>query len=472
MSSFTHPTATDAGLNSSIARTRGSTFNFGFAAFTTPPLAAAHSLDAKFTTTAMARELSTWAKFGPPLGHAWEPTDAERHRFSSIRPLIPNDWTVLRIDLPPAGKPAASKPVDLARLNHSDDAAAEREHTPIWHGTLLPETDADIWLASAFAEYEGVVASENAIRASAHGAKLGRRDRDRISLGLFVPASRYLVAVERRGGKDIPLGEIRPDLRSDEWYDIASGKGVLILAELRSRLGAEPFDKLMDEFGRAHAGLPVSSSAFFDAAEKAAGKPLGELKAAWLNGDALSKLGPDVRARKSSGRFWSVDSFERQLDKTLIVYGTLAEADAQREAAQSLQRKLASRWANIIVPIKADNDVDDNILKEHHLLLVGRPATNRLTDRLAKALPVHFGAASFTIAGETYAHPHTAIVAAGPSPLAPDRSVVVFAGLMRPRDVDLPQAVPRQWLGWGGGIGVRGRQRDAAARRANFGRCD
>ena len=50
--------------------------DFGFLAFTTPPLSASHSLDAKFTTTSMARELTTWAKFGPPMGSAWEPTDA------------------------------------------------------------------------------------------------------------------------------------------------------------------------------------------------------------------------------------------------------------------------------------------------------------------------------------------------------------------------------------------------------------
>jgi len=402
---------------------------FGFTAFTTPPLAAAHSLDAKFTTTAMARELKTCAKFGPPLGHTWEPTDAERRRFSSIQSLVPNDWTVLRADALLPEKAAGNKPVDLARLDHGDPEAIEREHAPIWHGTILPDTDADVWLASAFAEYDEVVAREKAIKSAAPDGKLAKRGRDRLSLGLFIPASRYLAAVARRGGKDVPLSETRADLRSDEWYDIASGKGVLILAELRSQFGAEPFDKFMDDFGRKHAGRPVSSSAFFDAAQKSLSKPLGELKAAWLNGDALSKLGPEVRARKSSGRFWSVDSFERQLDKTLIIYGTLAEADAQREAAQSLQRKLASRWANMTVPIVADKDADDNMLKEHHLLLVGRPATNRLTDRMAKALPVRFGAASCTIADETYAHPHTAIVAAGPNPLAPDRSVVVFAGL-------------------------------------------
>ncbi len=139
-------------------------------------------------------------------------------------------------------------------------------------------------------------------------------------------------------------------MRSDEWYDIASGKGVLVLAELRAIMGDKPFDKFMDEFGRAHAGGTVSSARFFEAAEKAHGKPLGELKAAWLNGDALSKLSADARARKASGRFWSVDSFERQLDKTLIVYGTIAEADSQREAAATLQRKLAGRWANITLP--------------------------------------------------------------------------------------------------------------------------
>lgn len=44
-------------------------------------------------------------------------------------------------------------------------------------------------------------------------------------------------------------------------------------------------------------------------------------------------------------------------------------------------------------------------------------------------MPVSFGSASVKVGGETFAHPQTAIVAAGPSPMAEDRSVVVFAGL-------------------------------------------
>jgi hypothetical protein len=415
---------------------------FGFLAFTTPPLAAAHSLDAKFTTTEMNRELASWAKYGPPLGHTWEPSDSEQRRFSSIQPLVPNDWVLLRFDpyLPERGK--GQKAVDLARLDFRGTAETERQHSPVWHGTILPESDADTWLASAFAEYEEIVAQEKATKSEERNKKLESEDRDRLSLSLFAPASRYLAAVARRGGKDIPLSETRAELRTDEWYDIASGKGVLILAELRSQVGPDKFDKFMDDFGRSHAGRPVSSATFFEAAEKSLGKPLGELKAAWLNGDALFKLGPEIRARKSSGRFWSVDSFERELDKTLIIYGTLAESDAQREAAYRLERKLASRWANMTIPIMADKDVNENILKDHHILLIGRPATNRLTERMAKALPVRFGPASCKITGDTYAHRHTAIVAAGPNPLAPDRSVVVFAGLSAEATWNCPRQFP------------------------------
>src|SRR5262249_19336948 len=79
-------------------KNKGIDVDFGFSAFPSPPLAAAHSLDANFTTTSMAGELAVWAKFGPPLGRTWEPSDSERRRYSSIQALVPNDWTVLRAD--------------------------------------------------------------------------------------------------------------------------------------------------------------------------------------------------------------------------------------------------------------------------------------------------------------------------------------------------------------------------------------
>lgn len=68
-----------------------------------------------------------------------------------------------------------------------------------WNGTLLPQTDGDIWLAAAFAEYEKIVALENALRKN---GELKPADRDRIAVELFQYRSSYLTAVRAAG--DVP----------------------------------------------------------------------------------------------------------------------------------------------------------------------------------------------------------------------------------------------------------------------------
>jgi hypothetical protein len=345
-------------------------------------------------------------------------------------PLIPNDWTLLRPWAPLAGD-GGVKPEDLARIPRDTNTLeeSERERPPAWHGTILPAADGDTWLSAAFADYQQIVALEQAIRAHPKESPLFSSEQERLEVALFQPAARYLGAVARRRGKDLALSEVRADLRSDEWYDISAGKGVLILAELRKLMGDRSFLRFMDEFGRAHAGRKATTLEFFTAAEKAHGQSLGAMKDAWLGEAALSRLGKDTNTRMASACYWTVDAFERQLDAALIVYGTLAEAEAQQEAAGILQRKLAARWANITIPIKKDRDVSEDDLKSMHLVLIGRPGTNQVAAQFAKALPVRFGPASFQVKGQWYAHPRTALVVASPNPQARDRSVVLLSGL-------------------------------------------
>jgi hypothetical protein len=427
-----HPADRDRTWLRLFDRSKGSiNTDFGFLAFTTPPLAAAHSLDAKFTTTAMARELSCWAKFGPPLGRCWDPSESQRRQFPTLGPLVPNDWTLLQVRPPAAGDSDAKPADDLARIAKAADPGdeADPERPPAWHGTILPKTDADSWLAAAFADYQPIVALEHALRARAGDGKLKAADRERLDAALLAPTARYLAALARRRGKDLDLREVRADLRSDEWYDIASGKGVLILANLRTKMGDAPFLAFMDGFGRGHAGRAATAAEFFEAAGKAHGQPLDALRDAWLGADALSHLGDDARRRMAAGRCWTVDAFERQPESSLIVFGTLAESETQREAAESLRRGLAARWYNLEIPVKDDRGVSEEELRTKHLVLVGRPATNRLAARLADALPVRFGPASFQVNGRRYAHPDTALAVAGPNPSARDRSVVLISGL-------------------------------------------
>lgn len=404
---------------------------FGFEAFTTPPLAAFPSCDAKFTTSAMAKDLRCFALFGPPRGKTWEPTDWERSHHKDIKPLVSNDWTVLKADAPAVPSGDAKEAVDLAGDGDKVSEPSPEAHLirpPAWHGTILPADDRDLWLAAAFSDYEKIVAMERALKGD--DKKLSAVAQEKVAVALFAQREKYRSAV-RRLGKDVSIRAYNADLKDSERYDIAAGKGVLFLSTLRAMCGDDRFAALMDEFGRAHAGKPATTDEFIAAARKTSisdsARPVTQvlafdlLTSAWLEGTGLpSGDGPD----------WSIDAFDSEPDKALIVYGTLRDAHAQREAATLLQDKIARRWGNYTVPIKSDSEVTDQDLKANHLLLIGRPATNKVAARFADSLPIAFGPASFSIGDATYAHAGSAIVAAGANPLAKSRySLVVFAGL-------------------------------------------
>lgn len=406
---------------------------FGFKAFTTAPLAAFPSCDAKFTTTAMAKELKSWAIFGPPLGRTWEPTEEEKATYGKeIQPLVSNDWTML------SGKAVPSKTPEIAAVDlgssrtklsaagftgeKKDDDDADgttvTERNPAWHGTLLPKTDADIWLAVAFADYEHIVALEKSLMAD---GKLDSADQQKLALAMYVPFAKYRMAVQRLG-HDIPLAQTKADAATNDWHDLATGKGVLLLNDLRKKMGAAKFDAMMDEFGRANAGKEVTTAMFQAHAESAYGSSLESfLKPRLESGDNDEK--------KTPPRIWSITGFEKDLDNTLIVYGTGGDRAAQREAAHRLQRAIARRFGNFYPEIKADKNVTEDDLRENHLLLIGRPETNLLTPGLASGMPVQFGPRSFTLNGETYAAPDTAVVVAGRNPKNSKRCIVVYAGL-------------------------------------------
>jgi hypothetical protein len=284
--------------------------DFGKLAFTTPPLAAYHSLDAKFTTSDMARELQTWALFGPPLGRSWQPSLEERRLYPEVRAMASNPWTVLHPLPPPKAAKAVINLVDVpARIESQHDEMERRRrerHPPLqaaWHGTLLPKADSDIWLATAFADYERLVALEKGLHAQkGAGEELSREDQDRLAAELFTHRAEYTAAARAAG--DFPLTITQADPTRDEWYRVAAGKGVLVLHELRRLLGAERFDDMMNSFGQAHAGKEVFSAEFIAHAEKAAGQSLKDFFTCWLTQAGLPGLRLDgVRTAAKNGGF-------------------------------------------------------------------------------------------------------------------------------------------------------------------------
>ncbi len=400
--------------------------DFGRLAFTTPPLAAIHSLDAKYTTSAMAKDMKTWALFGPLLGKNWEPTKEEREKFPNIRPLVSNPWTVLGPD-----RPAESRAVVAAVDLHDKVQPAPKDDDPeihtvaAWHGTILPKTDADTWLAAGFAEYERIVALEEALKKKSDG-KLTKADRDRLAVAI----NAYRVngeAAQRRLLGDNSVAARNGPARTDERYWIAVGKGVLVLNALREAVGMEKFCDTMDSFGRANAGKEVVTRTFADHVAKHCGKDL----------DTFLK---DATVKTGAGAY-AIQSFEDERDKTLIVYGTRDEVAGNRQTAELLQKAIRVHWSNQTLPIKSDQNVTDEELHAHHLLLIGRPDTNRILERFHDAFPVTFGWRSFTVRGETYAHAGSAVLAAAANPLNPRYSAVILAGLSAEATTRTPELI-------------------------------
>ena len=266
--------------------------DFGKLAFTTPPLAAYHSVDAKFTTSDMARELKTWALFGPPLGRTWKPTFDERQLYPEVRPLVSNPWTILNGNKPKSD----TKSLIVDRPDPRRDIKVEANPfpqpgstptVPAWRGTILPKSDADTWLATAFAEYEVIAALENAFRKRATDGKLTQHDREQLAVALFAHRAEYELAARAR--PEGTLASTRTDARRSEWYRVAAGKGVWLLHSLRRQMGGEEFDAMMDAFGREHAGKAASAARFQAHVEKWVGNSRADFFDAWLTHSGLPR---------------------------------------------------------------------------------------------------------------------------------------------------------------------------------------
>jgi hypothetical protein len=254
---------------------------FGKEAFASPIIAThPSSLDAKFTTSDMAKELRSYAFWGPPTGRTWNPTAKEKELYPEIKALEPMGWTVLGTTAPAAdvGREAPLFAKDPALKGPK---GGNLQQPPAWRGTLLPKADGDLWLAIAFAEYERKVADEHANLKKGDNAEQAAAKLDKAVANyrtLFTNAAKRL---------DVPLAELKFSTTSSDWYNVATSKGVLLLHALRKKVGREAFDKAMDDFGMKHGGTRVSSQAFQEHLEQATGKKLEAFFKMWLTEKGL-----------------------------------------------------------------------------------------------------------------------------------------------------------------------------------------
>ncbi|MHC4538335.1 MAG: transglutaminase-like domain-containing protein [Planctomycetota bacterium] len=112
--------------------------------------------------------------------------------------------------------------------------------------------------------------------------------------------------------------------------------------------------------------------------------------------------------------------------KLVIVYGTIAEGEENKAAAESLNKEYLGLDPNIV---KADIEVNDADLKGKCLIFFGRPDTNRIVRRFENLFPIKFDGDKFTWLDKTYDKPSLGVAQIVESPHDSAVLIVHCAGL-------------------------------------------
>jgi len=381
----------------------------GFAAlaFRTAPLVSSTTMDAKIATSEMAKRMMMWALFGKPNQREWVPSPMQKEQFAANDGLYssgyrlfqghPADAIKMLLDGAPKASGITAQAVGTqsgGRGGRRGGRGASAENENLWKGWILPASDTDVWLTAGATEYHAVA---------------GTNDIDK-RLESF--RAQYRAAA--LDGEQ-PLAKITASTMSSNWHTLDEAKGVLLLDALRRSMGDEAFYALMKDFFDKNTTKTVRVADFM----AAAGPAQQPLFAKWLNGTGLPDTG--------DGPMYTASDLRRRLSSTIIVYGTLTEAGANRYAAEQWQKQFLDQFESA-VPIHKDFEVTERELADHDVLFIGRPETNSALAAWAKPLALDYDGAVFQLAGKDHSSENDALLLAGTNPMNKKRMVLIAAG--------------------------------------------
>lgn len=243
----------------------------------------------------------------------------------------------------------------------------------LWKGWVLPASDADMWFVAGAAAYKKVLSASNVEQAldSQQAAWRG------LELSTDSPANHF--QRERT-------------------------KGVLFLDSLRHKMGDDAFLKLMSDYYASNTTKTVTAQSFLDKA-----------------GAKIDEIDPPDGPPYVANDLW------KRLATSVIVYGTMREAGANRYAAEQMQNE----WLNYYesrVPIYKDFEVSNDLLRHHDVIFVGRPESNSALAQWAGKVGLDSQGAAFRIDGKLHASEREGLILAAGNPLDATHMVLIVAG--------------------------------------------
>ena len=176
----------------------------------------------------------------------------------------------------------------------------------------------------------------------------------------------------------------------------------------------------MRDFFEANTTKSVTTAQFVAAAGEK-GRPVLEK---WLPGPGLPASGlPDQKP----GPIYRASIMFRRAGSVLIVYGTVAEAGANRYAAEQLQGRLLDSFESA-APVRKDFEVSEEELRGKEVVFIGRPETNSALAAWARRIGLEYEQAAFRIDGRDHASENEALMFVAANPLDQRHAVLVMAG--------------------------------------------
>jgi len=362
---------------------------FGFLAFRTAPLVAAATMDAKVVTADMAQHMMVWAEIGRPNQREWLPNKKWDHATDAG--LYPSGYALFEAE--PSESLRASimenEKTRLTAMNEQKKTTADAGESPasakgrfagrLWKGWLLPASESDTWFVAGSAEYLQVLTSNNLEAAMSAQRTLWR---------------------ELQANATTPLDEFRRERT----------RGVLYLDSVRRKMGDDRFLQFMNDYYASNTTKAVTAQSFVDKA-----------------GVQLASLDVESTDGNQSSAAYLMNDIWRRLPSVAIVYGTLAEAGANRYAAEQLQKAFLERYENA-APVYKDFEVTDDVLRHRDVVFVGRPEANSALARWAGKIGLEYSGATFRVKGEVHASEREALVLAAENPVDSKHMVLVVAG--------------------------------------------
>lgn len=147
-------------------------------------------------------------------------------------------------------------------------------------------------------------------------------------------------------------------------------------------------------------------------------------------------------------RFYTWANLVDDFHSLVVVHGTARQVEANHTLALRFRDTVADAYMEILPPLRKDAEMDDGILGDHDLLLLGHATDNALVRRLAPGLPVAFEPGLFRWQGTTYTAPGDGLILVLPNPFNPRKSLYLVTANSALQLHRMTRTFPRDISGW------------------------